>query len=45
MAVEEVDTMSWFGWYVALGIPAQLLLMALALDWWNGYEIRRNRKP
>lgn len=37
--------MTWFAWYVAIGIPAQMALLAWGLVWWDGYERRRNRKP
>lgn len=25
--------MTWFGWYVVLGIPTQMVALAYALDW------------
>lgn len=33
--------MTWLFWYVAIGIPVQMILLALALDWWDGYSRRR----
>jgi hypothetical protein len=33
--------MTWFEWYVAVGIPLELIALAFALDWWAGREVRR----
>ena len=37
--------MNWFAWYVGLGIPVLLVLMAWGLSWWDGYERRRDGHP
>ena len=34
--------MSWFTLYVALGIPALLVAMALGLAWYDGWERRHD---
>lgn len=33
--------MTWFAWYVALGVPAQMALLAWGLIWWDGYQRRK----
>jgi hypothetical protein len=37
--------MDWFAWYVTAGIPVLIGLMALGLNWWDGYEQRRSKSP
>jgi hypothetical protein len=34
--------MSWFGLYVAVGIPALLVLMGLGLMWYDRWEERHD---
>jgi hypothetical protein len=34
--------MDWFAWYVTVGIPVLVVLMALGLNWWDGYERHRS---
>ena len=36
--------MDWFAWYVTAGIPVLIGLMALGLNWWDGYERRRSKR-
>jgi hypothetical protein len=40
---------TWLELYVAVGIPLQMVALGwglvFGLEWWDGYERRRNRKP
>ena len=36
--------MTWFELYAAVGVPVVLVLMGLALYWYDGWERRHNSR-